>query len=143
MGKRYCWAKRAELALLRGDPALALEITDRLIASAPGMPDEGVITFLWMLKGQALTALERAEGAKAFLEAATENARALEERFLLWRVHASLGRLYTKMGRQREAQREFSTARDLVEELAATVPDEALRDYFLQEAYKALDLRED
>jgi len=29
MGKRYCWARRAELALFQGDPALALEIVDR------------------------------------------------------------------------------------------------------------------
>ncbi|MCP4422273.1 MAG: AAA family ATPase, partial [Chloroflexi bacterium] len=35
LGKRYCWVRRAELALLQGDPALTLDITERLIASAP------------------------------------------------------------------------------------------------------------
>jgi phage shock protein A len=32
MGKRYCWAKRAELALSQGEPDLALGIVERLIA---------------------------------------------------------------------------------------------------------------
>ncbi len=29
MGKRYCWARRAELALSQDDPDLALDIVDR------------------------------------------------------------------------------------------------------------------
>ncbi len=63
MGKRYCWARRAELALLHGDPALALEIVERLIASALGMAAGGVITFLWQLKGDALAAMGRVDEA--------------------------------------------------------------------------------
>jgi len=47
VGNRYCWARRAELELAHGNSALALEITERLIASAPGMSPGRVITFLW------------------------------------------------------------------------------------------------
>jgi uncharacterized protein YbaA (DUF1428 family) len=67
-----------------------------------------------------------------------ENARATEERFLLWRLHASLGRLYRALGRQSEAEREFSTAHELVEELADTVPDGEVRDDFRQRAHERL-----
>jgi adenylate cyclase len=132
--KRYCWARRAELALCQGDPALALEIVERLIASAPGMSPGRVITFLWKLKGEALAAMGHPDEASSLLRAAMENAQATGERFLLWRIHASLGRLYRATGRQLEAEEKFSTARQLIQELAGTVPDEALRDRFLRRA---------
>ncbi len=133
--KRYCWARRAELALCQGDPALALDIVERLIASAPGMSSGRVITFLWKLKGEALTGLGQSEEAHALLQAAVENAKATGERYLLWRIHASLGWLYCSGGRQSEAEKAFSTARELVEELADTVPTGEMRDSFVQRAH--------
>jgi tetratricopeptide (TPR) repeat protein len=141
MGTRYCWARRADVALAQDDPALALEVTDRLIATAPGMSPERVITYLWKLRGDALATLGRADEAEPLLRAAVENAHAMEERFLLWRVHASLGRLYHAMNQKREARREFSTARGVIKELAATIPDDALRGSFQRRAYDMLDRR--
>jgi tetratricopeptide (TPR) repeat protein len=138
MGKRYCWARRAELALSQGDPALALAITDRLIASAPGISPRRVITFLWKLKGEALVTMGRTEQACSLLRAAIENARATEERFLLWRIRASLGWLYHATDRRPEAEVELSHARELVAELADTVPDGGLRNSFLQRAHDRL-----
>jgi tetratricopeptide (TPR) repeat protein len=132
---RYCWARRAELALCQGDPALALGIVERLIASAPGMSPGRVITFLWKLKGEALIALGEMEEAHTLLLAAIENAHATGERFLLWRIHASLGRLSSGMGRQAEAAKEFLNARELVEELADTMPKREVRDTFLRRAH--------
>jgi tetratricopeptide (TPR) repeat protein len=134
--KRYCWARRAELALAQDDPALALDIADRLIASAPGMSPGRVITFLWKLKGEALGAMEHAEDGCSLLEAAIENTTATGERFLLWRLHASLGHLYGALGSQREAEGERSTAHGLVEELADTLPHGDLRDNFRQRAHE-------
>jgi tetratricopeptide (TPR) repeat protein len=138
MGKRYCWIRRAELALAQGDPALTLEIMKRLIASAPGNSPGGVITFLWMLKAEALVSLGYAEEAVPLLHAATENAHILGERFLLWRIHASLGRVYCAMNRDNEARDEYSTARKLIEELANAITDKALKDSFLNGAFKTL-----
>jgi tetratricopeptide (TPR) repeat protein len=138
MGNRYCWARQAELALAQGNPALALDITDRLIASAPGMSPGRVITFLWKLKGEALIAMGQTEEAQTLLQAAAENAQATGERFLLWRIHTSLGRLYRALGRQSEAQNELATARELIQELADTVPTGELRDIFLQRAHERL-----
>jgi class 3 adenylate cyclase/tetratricopeptide (TPR) repeat protein len=136
--QRYCWARRAELALRQGDPAQALDIVERLIASAPGMSPGRVIPFLWKLKSEALAAMGRAEEAHTLVQAAVEDARAMGECFLLWRIHASLGRLYRAMGRQSEADKEFSTARELIEELADAMPDRELRDAFLQRAQERL-----
>ncbi len=132
---RYCWARRAELGLCQGEPALALGIVERLIASAPGMSPGRVITFLWKLKGEALTALGEKGEAHTLLLAAIENAHATGERFLLWRIHASLGRLSSGMGRQAEAAKEFLNARELVEELADTMPKGEVRDSFFRRAH--------
>jgi tetratricopeptide (TPR) repeat protein len=138
MGNRYCWARRAELALAQGDPALTLDITDRLITSAPGMSPGRVITFLWKLKGEALATMGHMEEAQSFLQAAIENSQVTGERFLLWRLHASLGRLYCALGLRSEAEEELSTARALIQELADTIPEGELRHSFLQRAHERL-----
>jgi tetratricopeptide (TPR) repeat protein len=138
LGKRYCWTRQAELALADGDPALSLDIVDQLIANAPGKGTGDVITFLWQLKGEALAALGGLEEAQPLLRAAIENARANEERFLLWRLHASLGRLNEAMGQQIEAREEFSAAGELIEELADSIDEEGLKENFLRGAQRKL-----
>ena len=138
-GTRCCWVRRAELALAQSDPALALDIVERLIASAHGMSPGQVITFLWKLKGEALSTLGQTEQAVSLLEAAIKNVQATGERFLLWRLHASLGRLYLAWGRQSEAEEEFAIAHKLVEKLADAAPEGGLRDNFLQRAHDMVD----
>jgi tetratricopeptide (TPR) repeat protein len=140
VGKRYCWARLAGLELAQGNPALALEITQRLIASAPGWSAGRVITFLWKLKGEALVALGHMEEAHSLLQAAAENAQVAGERFLQWRTHAGLGRLLSTMGQQAAAEKELSIAQVLIEELADTIPDGELRDNFLQRSLDTLRL---
>jgi class 3 adenylate cyclase/tetratricopeptide (TPR) repeat protein len=139
LAQRCCWARRAELALCQGNPELTLDIVERLIASAPGMAPGRVITFLWKLKGEALGAMGETEEAQTLLREAIENARATGERSLLWRLHASLGRMYRSLGRHSDAEVELSKASELVEELAATLPGGELRDNFLRRAYRMVD----
>jgi DNA-binding SARP family transcriptional activator len=136
--KRCCWARRAELALFQGDAALALDIAERLIASAPGMQPGCVISFLWKLRGDALAAMGCAGEAESLLCAAIENARATGERFLLWRLNASLARLYRATDRKTKAEQALSAASELVAELAASIPDKALKDNFLERAHSIL-----
>jgi tetratricopeptide (TPR) repeat protein len=138
MGKRYCWARRAELALLQGDIALSLEITERLITSAAGLSPGQVITFLWWLKGKALTAKGQLDEASMLLLAASENAQVNQENFLLWRLYASLGRLHRMAGREEEAVKVFAAAKELIEEMVATIPDGALKENFHGQAAKEL-----
>jgi tetratricopeptide (TPR) repeat protein len=139
LGRRYCWVRKAELALSASSAEIALDITERLIASAAGTSPGCVIPYLWKLKAEALAAIGCTDDVCSLLRAAIDSAAANGERFLLWRLHASLGRLCRAMGHEEAAQKELSTARALIEALAATVPDEALKSNFLQVAYNTLE----
>ncbi len=141
LGRRYCWVRQAELALMQGDPEYALEITERLIASAPSMSPGRVISYLWMLKGDALTVLSRYEEALTFYEVALDHAQVTGEHFLLWRIHAALSHINQTMGNLDAANREISRARAEIDELSATIPDQVLRDTFRQGAAGTINLR--
>jgi hypothetical protein len=52
---------------------------------------------------------------------------------MLWRIHIALGNLYQVMAQLEDAEREFLAARTIIEELAANVPDESLRNNFLHQ----------
>jgi len=130
IGQRIVWAARADLALARGDPGLALDITDRLITSAANMSEERVIPRLWKLRGEALVALHREAEAETVLQAAQAAAHAQGLRPWLWRIYLDLGKLYAAQRRSEEAEHAFLTTQEIVEELAANVPDGALREIF-------------
>ena len=53
---------------------------------------------------------------------------------LLWRIAIDLGDLYRAWRRDEEAEQAFATSQELIEELAATIPDPVLRAHFLQQA---------
>jgi DNA-binding CsgD family transcriptional regulator len=141
IGQRLVWAARAELALARSDPDQALDITDQLIASAANLSDERVIPHLWKLRGEALVGLGRIAEAEIALRAAQEAAHAQGLRPLQWRICVSLGRLYQNQGCQEDAEQVFSSARTVIEELAANVADEQLREQFLLQATTMLPQR--
>jgi tetratricopeptide (TPR) repeat protein len=134
IGQRLVWAARADLALARSDSALALDITDRLMASAANRSDDGVIPRLWKLRGEAMAALDRLEEAETMLRAAQEAAQAQGLRPLLWRIHVAQGQLYQTRAREAEAEQAFSLARSLIEELASNLPAERIREQFLSQA---------
>src|SRR5216684_2760099 len=134
IGQRLVWAARADLALARGDPGQALDITERLIASASNLSDKHVIPRLWKLRGEALAALGRRAEAETMLRAAEVAAHVQRLRPLLWRICVALGRLYQAQGLLAEAEQALATARALIEELAGDVPDEQLRAHFLSQA---------
>jgi DNA-binding CsgD family transcriptional regulator len=138
IGQRLVWTARAELALARGDAGLALEITERLIASAANLSNEHVIPRLWKLRGEAQVSFGRVEEGETLLQAAQATARAQGLRPLLWRICVALGKLYRVQRRQQEAEEAFSTAQALIEELAANVADEDLRASFLLQATATL-----
>ena len=132
LGKRICWVRKVELALARDDPVQALKIVDRLIAAAPGKPAERVITSLWKLKGDALVASNRAEEALPWLQAARQNIVKTKERCILWQVQDSLGRAYSALGQKSEAEDAFLNAKELTKQLAKSIPDQEMRDNYLE-----------
>ncbi len=140
MAKRYCWIWQAELAFLQEQPERALEIVNRLIDSSHGMTSGQAITYLWKLKGEALAAAGHRDEACTLLNSAVESALEAGERFLLWRIHGALGRLLQKTGPQKDADGQFVAARALIDEMAATLRDEKLRDGFVKAASATLNL---
>jgi non-specific serine/threonine protein kinase len=134
MAQRMLWCASVELALAQEHPTRALEILDRLIASAAqGTEGQNSLRVL-KLRGEALAALQRPTEAETAFEAAREIARKQGVRPVHWRICIALGNLYQAQGRNTEAEQAFATARTLIEELAATIADEPLRDNFLQRA---------
>ena len=125
--------------LAQDDLSSALDIIACLITSAPGMSPGRVITYLWKLKAEALAAKGDTEQARNLLREAIENGQAFDERFLLWRLHASLARLYRTMGKKEDAEKEYLRARSLIDELAAPIADEMLQNRFLQGACGVLE----
>jgi DNA-binding CsgD family transcriptional regulator len=134
LGQRMVWYVRAELALANGDPGLALQIVDQLIASSVNPTGGQSIPRLSKARGEALAALGRGAEAEAPLQAAQEAAHVQGAKPLLWRICIALGNLYQGQAREVEAGQAFSTARSLIEELTANVPDEQLREHFLAQA---------
>lgn len=131
--RRLAWVW-GELALAQGEPAIALQIAERLIASVPGELRTQPIPQLWKLKGKALAALKRLDEAVEALEHAKRGALERREAPLLWHIHCSLGRVYRLLKREQEASSTWAAAREEIAELAQTIDDAALCEQFLQRA---------
>lgn len=133
---------RAELALAQHEPDRALRLVEQLIASAANVSSERIIPRLWMVRGEALAALQRQEEAEAAFIAAKSAAERRGLRPFLLRLHAAIGRLYQRQRRPADAEQSFAAARMTIDDLALDVPDEpvtalgraSLRDWFVREA---------
>jgi hypothetical protein len=86
------------------------------------------------LKGEALVALSRFEEAVQAFEEAKRGAHMRHDRSILWRVQRSCGVLYRRLKREEQAQQEYRAARQIIEALAATIDETALREHFLHTA---------
>lgn len=135
--RRVIWA-RGELALANGAPEQALRIAEWLLETAPGAADDRPIPPLLQLKGAALLALQQPDVAAQALEAAQRGAERRGERPLLWQIQRSLGQTYQRLGRRKQAQAAFATARELVDTLAATIDTVDVRNHFVRNAGAAL-----
>ncbi len=100
-----------------------------------------MITFLWQLKGRHWPLWGKSKKQNSLLHGALENAESQGERFLLWQIHAIRGRLYHSCIVRMKPGGNFRRRGELIEELSATVPDEALKANFLRGANNMLDLR--
>ena len=126
-----------ELELAQGEADRALTIAEKLIESAPGDMQQP-IPHLLALKGEALTALKRLKEAAEALEDAKLGAELRHAPSILWRIHRSLGQVYKLLKREDEAQNEWKEAREIINTLAATIDETALREHFVQAALEKL-----
>jgi DNA-binding CsgD family transcriptional regulator len=130
-----------ELALAQGAPSRALQRAEHLLASAPGKQRTQPIPHLLKLKGEALMALLRFEEAVQAFEGAKRGAHMRHDRSILWRIHRSFGHLCHRLKLEKQAQDEYSAAREIIEELAGTIDEIALREHFLRAALASLPQR--
>jgi len=139
LGKRYCWVRQAAIAHAQEDHESALDILNRLIETAPGIEPDDVITYIWMMKGEIFIKLRAFDEAFTYLQAAIANAQKMEERFLLWRVHAILGQLHLSINNPDAAQEAFHTSRSIIKNIAATILDPVIKEKYLQGANNILN----
>jgi predicted ATPase/DNA-binding CsgD family transcriptional regulator len=132
--QRMTWCASVELSLAQGHPTHALHSIDQLIASAVRSDEGQCGPRVLKLRGEALAALQRPVEAEVTFQKAQEVARIQGARPEQWRICIALGNLYQAQARNAEAEQAFATARTLIEELAATIADEPLREHFLRQA---------
>ncbi|HEY3228567.1 MAG TPA: tetratricopeptide repeat protein [Roseiflexaceae bacterium] len=141
MAERAIALAWGELVLAQGEPGMALEIAERLLASAPGRlsgQSTQPIPHLLKLKGEALLARSHLDEAVEALEDARRGAQERNARPILWTIHRSLGQAYRLLQRDDQARQELAAARQLIEELATTIDDAPLRDEFEHVALDSL-----
>ena len=126
-----------ELALVRGEADRALAIAEKLIESAPGDLQQP-IPHLLVIKGEALIALKRLKEAAEALENAKLGAELRQAPSILWRILRSLGQVYKLLKREDEAQHEWQEAREIINKLADTIDENALREHFVQATLQTL-----
>jgi DNA-binding CsgD family transcriptional regulator len=136
LGERHAWCAQAELALARGEPARALDILAKLYAAAPNAPPqaEQTIPRLALLQAEALIGLGRQTEAEQLLHATYEISCTRGIRPMQWRILARLAALSQTQGRRDAAEMARTQVDALVAELAASLPDQALRDSFVRAA---------
>ncbi|HUQ84599.1 MAG TPA: AAA family ATPase [Gemmatimonadaceae bacterium] len=140
LGECHLWAARAELALVEGRPDLCLQIVDaRLAAERAANPGSVLgVPRLSLLRGDALTTLERYDEAERTLDETREAATVQNAQPLLWRVELAVGHVHRLQRRRLEARRAFDTAREIADVLAAKIPDDALRLRFVEKLDAAI-----
>jgi DNA-binding NarL/FixJ family response regulator len=90
------------------------------------------------VRGEALRAMGNLDEAEAALLAAVSGAAQRGMQPLLWRAHRSRGMLYQEWQRDDEALQAFASARAIIEQLAATIEDDAIKASFQSRAFALL-----
>jgi len=127
----FVWAQ-VQLLLARHDPARALDLLDQAHQSVPAAAAPADTPRLAVLRGEALIALGQLEEAVTVLTRTQETLRMQGMRGQLWRSHVALGNLRHTRQEFDAARQEFDSTRAIVEELAANLPDDQVRDTLLQ-----------
>ncbi|MBF6589630.1 MAG: AAA family ATPase [Ktedonobacterales bacterium] len=135
MGQRLAWRARAAVALARGLPQEAVSLVEALSAATPRVGDgDHHVAHLTRLRGQALAALDQPARAEAELRAALALARKEGRRALVWHCAVDLGHLARGQRHPRAAEEAFGDARQVIEEIAAGLPDDELCRAFVRQA---------
>ena len=123
----HCYASLGQLALLRGDPALARRMADQSLELATPTSSRKYESWAWRVKGESITALETWGEAEEALRRALAIAEAIRQPRSTWLCQVALGRLAAARGRRDDALAHYRAARALITSLRAGVQDPGLR----------------
>jgi DNA-binding CsgD family transcriptional regulator len=132
IGERTAWTARAELLLVQAKTEQALQLVDKLIATAPNVAEGGIIPKLWLLRAECLSTLRRPNEAERLLLEASRSAREHDFWPILWRIELALGKLYQRQQQLEQAQTRYQLAQEVIAVLAQKVDNEAVRTRFEQ-----------
>ena len=135
--RRMLWA-RGNLLLAENKSEEALQIAEHLLDSISSGNQPQPIPALLKLKGEALISLEQWKKAEQALDGAKGGAEQREALPLLWQIHCLLGWLYQDQKNSEGAEKEFASARQVIQTLGANIAEEQLREEFIQRACESL-----
>jgi tetratricopeptide (TPR) repeat protein len=133
LGHRSMWLALAELRLAQDKFVEALDVIERLGASAKGIGFLVLraIPYLSLLRARALMGMGRLDDAAPDIEACLSEARRLHLRPMESMALAASADLAQAMGREDEARRHATAALVIIDESAATITDAAVRHMYL------------
>jgi predicted ATPase/class 3 adenylate cyclase len=141
IGQRLMWKARAELALVEGDIASALQIVDRLVSLGVSIPADGIMSTVWHLRARIMLATGKHAEAERLLLAAIENAQYFGEKSLLWKLYGTLLQVYRIQSRVQESSMTLLLAQGVIDDVTSTLPEETMRNNFAQRANSHLEER--
>jgi DNA-binding CsgD family transcriptional regulator/Flp pilus assembly protein TadD len=130
---------QVELALAQQDATRMLQLLDDIV-NVVIAPEKAIGSVLFLhgpaltLQGQALMLQGRLDEAEQVLRQVVKLYTAHGIANGLWRIYLVLGKIYLAASRTKQAEEIFTTAREQIKVLAATIGDEDLRENFLHRA---------
>lgn len=121
---QHLFASLGELSLLRHDSASALAYVDECLEIVEPAQHRKNIVKARRLRGRVLLTQGKLEGAERELEKALELATEVRNPPQLWESHLAMGELCAAQGRRDEGRACRIKAEEVLETVAATVPDE-------------------
>jgi tetratricopeptide (TPR) repeat protein len=129
---QHLYHSLGELWLAKGDAAQALACAEECLKLAePTMSRKNLVKG-WRLKGQALLAQGQGEQAEAALSHALTMAGEIGNPPQRWKTYPALGALYEWQADPGGARAAYRSAMEVIEGVAARLPNQELRRTFLQ-----------
>jgi len=124
---QHLFASLGESWLARGDPAKAVEFGDQCLLLANRYNSPKYVARARRLKGEAALACGQWDEAQRLLNDTLAMAERLAYPTLLWKTHATLGRLHTALRRPEEALESFQAASAVLDRMKSKTKHPNLR----------------
>lgn len=140
LGKRFLALAQAEVAQAQQQSQSALDIISAVLTATPHLRawQDHTLIYLLHLQGRALAAQNRFDEAAAALQEAITLCQNYGVQLWRWRCHADMARLHLGQKNRPAAKTQLAAATQLLETLAASIPNNGQRQQFQQAAQAML-----